>query len=115
MTTGNFSPSVVGWTGIATGIAVILAVMFLILMATVNGRFGTVNEVLNSVVGVSSVILEWMLYAELHARSPWMSQVGLALAAVGAIFTIIGSVLIIFGYTDFVLAGWYTGQGSGTP
>ena len=112
MTTNTFSPSTVGWTAIATGIAVILAVMFLILMATVNGRFGTVNDVLNSIVGISSAVLVWMLYAELHARSPWMSQVGLALAAVGAIFTIIGSVLIIFGYTDFVLAGWYTGIGN---
>jgi hypothetical protein len=30
---------------------------------------------------------------------------------VGAIFTIVGSVLIIYGFTDFVLAGWYTGVG----
>lgn len=112
MTTSNFSPSVVGWTAIATGIAVILAVIFLILMATVNGRFGTINDVLNGIIGILSVFLAWMLYAELHARSPWMSQVGIALAVVGAIFTIIGSVLIIFGYTDFVLAGWYTGVGN---
>lgn len=112
MTTNNFSPSVVGWTGIATGIAVILAVIFLILMATVNGRFGTINDVLNGIIGILSVFLAWMLYAELHARSPWISQVGIALAAVGMIFTIIGSVLIIFGYTDFVLAGWYTGVGN---
>lgn len=112
MTTSNFSPSVVGWTGIATGIAVILAVIFLILMATVNGRFGTINDVLNGIIGILSVFLAWMLYAELHARSPWISQVGIALAAVGMIFTIIGSVLIIFGYTDFVLAGWYTGVGN---
>ena len=41
-----------------------------------------------------------------------MSQVALILAAVGAIFTIVGSVLIIFNFTDFVLAGWYTGVGN---
>ena len=112
MTTGNFSPSVVGWTGIATGIAVILAVIFLTLMATVNSSLGKVNDVFNSLIGISSVVLAWMLYAEYHAKSPLMSQIGLVLAAIGAIFTIIGSVLIIFGYTDFVLTGWYTGIGN---
>jgi hypothetical protein len=40
-----------------------------------------------------------------------MSQIALVLALVGAIFTIVGSVLIIYGFTDFVLAGWYTGVG----
>jgi hypothetical protein len=40
-----------------------------------------------------------------------MSQIALALALVGAIFTIIGSILIIFGFTSFVLAGWYSGIG----
>lgn len=112
MTTSNVSPSTVGWTAIAIGGSAILAVIFLILMYTVNGRFGTVNDVLNALIGILSLALAWILYAELHARSPWMSQVGLALAVIGAIFTIIGSVLIIFGYTDFVLAGWYTGVGN---
>lgn len=112
MTTNNFSPSTIGWTGIAIGVSVILAVIFLILMYTVNGRFGTVNDVLNSIIGILSVALAWMLYAELHARSPLMSQITLGLTVIGAVFTIIGSSLIIFGYTDFVLAGWYTGVGN---
>jgi hypothetical protein len=112
MTTSTFSLSVVGWTAIATGVAVILAVIFLILMYTVNGCFGTVNDVLNAMIGILSVALAWMLYAEHHARSPLMSQIGLVLVGVGAIFTIIGSVLIIFRFTDFVLAGWYTGVGN---
>jgi hypothetical protein len=112
MTTGTFSPFVVGWTAIATGVTVILAVIFLILMYTVNGRFGTVNDVLNAMIGILSVALACMLYAEQHARSPLMSQIGLVLVVVGAIFTIVGSVLIIFRFTDFVLAGWYTGVGN---
>ena len=112
MTTNHFSPPSIGWTGIAIGVSVILAVIFLILMYTVNGRFGMVNDVLNTVIGILSVVLAWMLYAEHHSKSPLMSQVTLALVGVGAIFTIIGSVLIIFGFTDFVLAGWYTGVGN---
>jgi hypothetical protein len=112
MTTSNFSTHTIGWMAIATGIAVILAVTFLTLMYTVDMSFGKVNDIFNSIIGISSVILAWMLYAEHHSNSPLMSQIALVLAVVGAIFTIIGSVLIIYGFTDFVLAGWYTGIGN---
>jgi len=112
MTSSTFSPSVLGWTAIATGLAAILAVITLTLMATVNPFFGTVNDVFNAIIGILSVILAWMFYAEHHAKSPLMSQIALTLAVVGAIFTIIGSILIIFNFTDFVLAGWYTGVGN---
>ena len=112
MTTSNFSTPTIGWVAIATGIAAILAVIFLTLMYTVDMSFGKVNDIFNSIIGISSVVLVWMLYAEHHSNSPLMSQIALVLAVVGAIFTIIGSVLIIYGYTDFVLAGWYTGIGN---
>lgn len=112
MITSNFSTSTIGWVAIVTGVSAILAVIFLTLMATVNMSFGKVNDVFNSVIGISSVVLAWMLYAEHHAKSPLMGQIALALAVVGAIFTIVGSVLIIYGFTNFVLAGWYTGIGN---
>jgi len=111
MTINNFSSTTIGWVAIATGVSAILAVIFLTLMYTVNQSFGMVNDVFNSIIGISSVVLAWMLYAELHAKSPLMSQIALALAVVGAIFTIIGSILIIFGFTGFVLAGWYSSIG----
>jgi hypothetical protein len=112
LTTSNFSTATTGWIAIATGVSAILAAIFLILMYTVNQSFGKVNDVFNSVIGISSVVLAWMLYAEHHAKSPLMSQIALALAVVGAIFTIIGSILVVFGFTDFVLAGWYSGIGN---
>jgi hypothetical protein len=111
MTTSNFSTATTGWIAIVTGVSAILAVIFLTLMYTVDQSFGKVNDVFNSVIGISSVVLAWMLYIEHQAKSPLMSQIALALAVVGAIFTIIGSILIIFGFTDFVLAGWYSGVG----
>ena len=111
MTISNFSATTTGWIAIATGVSAILALIFLTLMYTVNQSFGRVNDVFNSVIGISSVVLAWMLYAEHHAKSPLMSQFALALAVVGAIFTIIGSILIIFGFKDFVLAGWYSSIG----
>jgi len=112
MTSNNFSSITIGWTAIVTGVAVIIAVTTLTLMATVNQSFGKVNDVFNAIIGISSLVLVWMLYAQHHARSPLMSQIALVLTVVGAVFTVIGSILIIFGYTDFVLAGWYTGIGN---
>jgi hypothetical protein len=111
MTTSNFSTPTIGWVAIATGVSAILAIIFLTLMSTVNNSFGGVNDVFNSVIGILSVVLAWMLYTGQHAKSPLMSQIALALAVVGAIFTIIGSILILFGFTDFVMAGWYSGIG----
>jgi hypothetical protein len=111
MVISNFSATTIGWVAIITGASAILAVIFLTLMYSVNQSFGKVNDIFNIVIGVSSVVLAWMLYAEHHAKSPLMSQIALALAVVGGIFTIIGSILIIFGFTDFVLAGWYSGIG----
>jgi len=112
MTISNFSTTTIGWIAIVTGVSAILAVIFLTLMATVNMSFGKVNDVFNAIIGISSAVLAWMLYTEHHAKAPLISQIALAFALVGAIFTIVGSILIIFGFTDFVLAGWYTGVGT---
>ncbi|MBL8100141.1 MAG: hypothetical protein JNK81_13235 [Anaerolineales bacterium] len=112
MTTNNFSTPTLGWVAIITGAAVILAVILLILMYTVNPSFGKVNDVFNSVIGILSMILAWGMYAEHHAKSPLMSQIALAFVAVGAIFTIIGSILIIYDFTGFLLAGWYSSLGN---
>ena len=111
MTTSDLTPATIGWIAIFTGVVAILAVICLILMYTVNQSFGKVNDVLNIFIGVASVTLALMLYAEHHARSPLLSQFALAFAVVGVIFTILGSILIIFGFTDFVLAGWYSSIG----
>lgn len=111
MTTSNLSTSTASWIAIATGIFAILAVISLILMATVNSLFGPINDVFNSIIGISSVVLVWVLYAEHHAKSPLLSQVAFALALIGSIFVIVGSVLVIFKFTGFVLAGWYSGVG----
>lgn len=111
MATRSFSTITIGWMAISTGVSAILGVIFLILMFTVNMFFGTVNDVFNSMIGISSVGMAWMLYAEHHAKSPSMSRIAFALAMVGAIFTIVGSVLVIYGFTEFVLASWYSGMG----
>jgi hypothetical protein len=111
MAISNFSIHAIAWVAIVTAASAILAVIFLTLMSTVNNSFGVVNDVFNAIIGISSALLAWMLYAEHHARSPLLSQIALALALIGAIFTIVGSVLSISGSTGFVLAGWYSAIG----
>jgi hypothetical protein len=111
MITSNFSTHTIGWMAIVTGVSAILAVITITLMSTVNNSFGIANDFFNGIIGISSAVLAWMLYAEHHTKAPLMSQITLALAVVGAIFTIVGSVLVIKGFTGYVLAGWYSAIG----
>jgi hypothetical protein len=112
MTTNRISTSTIGWVALGTGISVVLAVLLLILMATGSMFFGAVNDVLNGIIGISSAVLAWMFYTEHRAKSPLISHMALALAIVGAIFSVIGSLLILYGFTDFFLAGLYSGLGN---
>ena len=112
MTKNNFPRTAVGWMAIATGVSVILAALFLILMYTVNPSVGKLNDIFNAILGIASGVLASMLYPQHHARSPLVSRIALVLAVVGVFFSIVGSVLIIFDFTGFVLAGFYTAVGS---
>jgi hypothetical protein len=112
VTTNNYSTSTIGWVALGTGFFVILAVIFLILMFSVSISFGAVNDVLNGIFGISSAVLAWMLYAEHGARSPVIDRIAPALAIIGAIFSIVESVLILYGFTGFFLAGLYSSLGN---
>ena len=112
MTTNRISTSTIGWVALGMGISVVLAVLLLILTATGSMFFGAVNDVLNGIIGISSAVLAWMFYTEHRAKSPLISHMALALAIVGAIFSIVGSLLILYGFTDFFLAGLYSGLGN---
>ena len=112
MTTNRFSTTTIGWVALGTGVLVILAVIFLILMYSVSISFGAVNDVLNFVFGISSAVLASMLYIEQRVKPPLISLVTLALAVIGAIISIVGSILILYGFTDFFLAGLYSAFGN---
>jgi len=84
---------------------------FLGMMATVNVFFGGLNDILNSALAILIAVLAWMLYFQFHAKAPLASQVTLVLAVLGAILAMVGSVLVIFRFTGFVLAEWHTGFG----
>jgi hypothetical protein len=109
---GDFPSATIGWTAIAAGAAVVLAVVFITLMYTVNMIFGPINDLFNGIIGILSAVLAWMLVAQTHAKSPLMSQVTLLLAVIGAVMMIIGSALVLFKFTGWILAGLYTSVGA---
>jgi len=110
--TGTNIPSVAaGRVALATSIAGILATLLIILFYTVGGPFGTLNDVFNGVAGILSGVLAWTLRPAFHLNSSarWFMP---PLAALGAVVVVIGSILIVFDFTGWVLAGWYTTLGN---
>lgn len=102
----------IGWVAILTGIAAILAVVFLALMYAVKQSFGFVNDIFNSLIGIFSLVLAILLYAQFHAKSPALSQLTLGFVIVGMVAMLAGTILSVARVTDFVMAGWYTGIGN---
>jgi hypothetical protein len=103
--------SAAGWLALATGIAGISASILIILFYAVGGPFGTLNDIFNGIVGMLSVILTWMLFSKFRLNFTFIHRFTLILAVIGAIIVGIGSMLIIFDFTGWVLAGWYTTAG----
>ena len=112
MKTINSSTSMTGWVALATGIAIVIAVLNLILFFTIGMFFGAVNDVFNGVFAICSTVLAWLLYVEHGAKSPLISRIALALAFIGAIISVVGSILILFDFSGFFLAGLYSCLGN---
>ncbi len=112
MFTNNFSSVTIGWVAIATGIAGLLGLAFIILFFTVGQPFGTLNDICIGLTAILSVVLVWMLYPSHHAQSPLLSQVALVIAMFGAILVMVGSVLAISGVKGWFLSGLYMAAGN---
>jgi hypothetical protein len=105
----NHAPTVgddVARVALITGVVALLAVGTLVLFFTVGGPFGTVNDILNAGIGVSSAVL-----AVTILRSIGGSPAATALALAGAAITVFGSWLVISGTSGFQLAGFVSGVG----
>jgi hypothetical protein len=111
MITSGFSTPTIAWLAIAAGVAGLLALAFIILFFTIGQPFGTLNDIFIGVTAVLGGALALMLYIENHAQSPLSSQIVLALALLGAIVVVIGTILVTFGVTGWYLAGLYTAAG----
>lgn len=112
MAISNFSSLSVGWVAIATGIAGLLALVFIILFFTIGQPFGTLNDICIGLEAILTGVLAWMFYPQFLARFPHISQVVLVLAILGAIIVVVGSVLVISGTTGWYLAGLYMSAGN---
>ena len=112
MTASNFSSIMIGWVAIATGIAGLLALTFIILFFTVGQPFGTLNDICIALAAILSAVLAWMLYPQYHAQSQLLSKVTLVIAIVGAILVVIGAALAISGVKGWFLSGLYMAAGN---
>lgn len=109
---GNASNSIIGWLAFAVATVTLLGLAFLILMYLLSsGPLGTLNDICNGLGALLSLVLAVALFAQQHARNPWLAVLTMILAVVGAAIAVQGSRLIITGSTGFFLAGMYTMTG----
>ena len=101
-----------GWVALATAIATLLATVLIFLFYTAGGPFGTLNDIFNGIAGILSGVLAWVLSSQFRTSSSILQRAALILAGIGALVVVIGSILIIFDITGWVLAGWYTTVGN---
>ena len=101
-----------GWVALATAIATLLATILIFLFYAAGGPFGTLNDIFNGVAGILSGVLAWTLASQFGTNSSLLTRASLVLAVIGAIIVAIGSILIIFDVTGWILAGWYTTAGN---
>jgi hypothetical protein len=90
---------------VAAAVAVVdgLAVALLIVFFAAGEPFGTLNDVLNALVGVLSAVLAGV----------WPARpLGRAVALAGGIVMVAGSVLVIFDVTGYFLAGLVSAVGA---
>jgi hypothetical protein len=88
---------------VAAGSAACLATYF-----TVRGPFGTINDVGNAATGILSGWLAWRLRGHVASRA---GDLAAGAAAAGAALTVVGSALVVFGTTGFLLAGLVSSVG----
>jgi hypothetical protein len=112
MITNTFSSITIGRIALATGIAGLLGLIFILLFFTIGQPFGTLNDICIGLTAILSVVLVWMLYSGHHAQSPLLSNIALVIALLGALVVLVGSALSIFGVTGWFLSGLYMAAGN---
>jgi hypothetical protein len=93
------------------GLTGLIGIVTISLYYIVRGPFGTLNDVNNGLMAVLTAIRATGLHARLAADAPRPALAALAAAWLGAAVAVAGSVLVIFGYTGWYLAGLVTALG----
>ena len=91
---------------LGAGVVGYAAVAFLVALFVVGQPFGTLNDILNGVLGILSAWLAWTMW-----RRGVSSGALTAVAAFGAAIAVLGSALVTSGTTGFFLAGLVSGVG----
>ena len=93
---------------IATGSVGIMGIVLIILFYTVGGIFGPMNDVANGLMAVLTAVLAWRLHPWHRGQAAGQSRGALAAAWLGALIAVAGSILVIFQFTGWFLAGLVT-------
>ena len=109
LSTGVEQGRTVSRLALITAIITWLGVISLFIFFAFGGPFGFLNDVANGLVGLLSLALSWLWVR--NRRSGW-STLAIALAALGGIVMVIGSLLIIFDITGWYLSGLVSTIGS---
>ena len=91
---------------LGTGVVGYAAVAFLVALFVVGQPFGTLNDILNGLLGILSAWLAWAMW-----RGGVSSGALTAVAGLGAAIAVVGSALVISGTTGFFLAGLVSSVG----
>ena len=96
-----------GWVAIALAVICVASLGSIILLFTVGGPFGLINDAGNALIGLLSAALALLLMSQIAG---WP---GVAASVAGAAVAAWGSWLVMTGATGFVLAGFVSTIGFG--
>jgi hypothetical protein len=96
-----------GWVALAVSFVAVLSLISLVLLFTVGGPFGLLNDAGNALIGCLSLVLAMLL---VNQAGGWS---GVAAVGIGAALTVWGSWLVMTGATGFALAGFVSTVGFG--
>jgi hypothetical protein len=112
MMTSSALSAPIGWVAVAVGTIQLIGLVFLIVFFMIGQPFGTLNDICIGLAGLLSGVLASLLFALLPAQPAALSRLALGAAGLGALIVAVGSVLVIFRITGWVLAGLYTEFGN---
>jgi hypothetical protein len=92
----------------AIAIVCLVNVLTIILMYSVAGFFGPLNDLGVAVEGILIAVLAWKLYPSTRGQSSRLSVFALIAAIVGAALVVVGSAVVIFRVTGWFFAGLIT-------
>ena len=96
---------------LATGLVGVMGMITITAYYTVGGMYGTLNDLANGLMAVLTAVWATGLHPRLAAHAPRPALAALAAVWVGAAVAVAGSVLVIFSYTGWYLAGLVTALG----